>query len=273
MVDASGVRPHPCSPIRQISAEQGWALTRADQPEHVKSGGGSLLLVRHGHTVWTANDIFTGWIDVPLSDEGRDRARSCAEEIRRSYPRPDIMFTSELERAVQTAKLISYHLGPPEPKLARSWHLNERHYGAAQGRSRADVRAELGDEAYARMHRSWHGVAPVGPSHPADYPELDALRRGLASESLFDVFVRVSAFVRSRLASELHGGRNVLVVSHSNALRALVCLLEAIPPGCADTVEVPMTVPRAYPAAEVLTALSSAESARLIQPQPQEVNS
>jgi bisphosphoglycerate-dependent phosphoglycerate mutase len=123
------------------------------------------------------------------------------------------------------------------------------------------------------MHRSWHGVAPVGPSHPADYPELDAVRRGVASESLFDVFVRVSAFVRSRLASDLNAGRNVLVVSHSNALRALVCLLEAIPPGCVDTIEVPMTAPRAFRAAEVLTALSAAESARLIQPEHQEVNS
>jgi 2,3-bisphosphoglycerate-dependent phosphoglycerate mutase len=220
-----------------------------------RGASNALVLIRHARTVLTDGDVFTGWIDVPLSPAGQAEAARCAERIAEEGPHPEIIFTSTLSRSIETAEVIASRLGQPAPAVVSTWRLNERNYGSAQGRRRSEVQAQLGATAYARMHRSWEGAAAAGSGQPTGYDVLDPTPYAVTSESLSDVSARVRAVLQQRIIPELRAGRQVMIVSHSNTLRAVVALIEGVPPIDVDRIEVPIADPRAYPAAAVFAAI------------------
>ncbi|KPM54403.1 phosphoglyceromutase [Frankia sp. R43] len=188
---------------------------------------GILLLLRHGESTWNATDRFAGWVDVPLSARGRIEARRCGELLRETSVLPDVVHTSLLRRAIATADLALDAAERHWIPVQRSWRLNERHYGALQGRNREQVRAEYGADLLARWRRSLHGTPP--PISPGSVygQENDARYRELGvpvprAESIADVLDRLRPYWESEITTDLHAGRTVLVVAHGNVLRALI---------------------------------------------------
>jgi 2,3-bisphosphoglycerate-dependent phosphoglycerate mutase len=218
-----------------------------------QSGGAhTLLLLRHGQSAANSEDSFSGWLDVPLSDRGRREAARAGELMIERALLPDVVHTSVLTRAIHTADIALAAIGHPCLPTRRSWRLNERHYGALQGRSRVAVRADFGDESYSLWRRSYeHAPPPLPDSDPssarhdlryADVPAGDLP----ATEALADVYRRVVPYWRDAIASDLHAGRAVLVVAHSNSLRALCMHLDALTPREVETLNIPTGVPLHY---------------------------
>ncbi|HKN96238.1 MAG TPA: 2,3-bisphosphoglycerate-dependent phosphoglycerate mutase, partial [Pseudonocardiaceae bacterium] len=190
---------------------------------------GTLVLLRHGNSEWNEQGLFTGWLDVPLADSGREQARQAATLLAGHGLPPAVVHTSVLVRAVDTAAEVLRALGVSVP-VCRTWRLNERHYGALTGRVKRDVVREYGEAQFAEWRRAFKGTPPPlpdsSPHSPAGDPRYASLGARLPrSESLADVQARLLPYWHDVLQPEL-AGRTVLVVSHSNALRALVKHLE-----------------------------------------------
>lgn len=193
---------------------------------------GTLILLRHGNSEWNEQGVFTGWLDVPLADSGRAQARHAAVLLARHGLLPASVHTSVLVRAIDTAEEVLAALELSVP-VARSWRLNERHYGALTGRAKRDVIAEYGEAQFAEWRRSFKGTPPpLAGSSPT-------------TESLADVLARVLPYWREVIQPEA-ADRTVLVTSHSNALRALVKHLERIPDDAIDALNIPTGSPLVY---------------------------
>lgn len=194
---------------------------------------GRAVLVRHGESVANAAGLFTGVLDVPLSDRGRREAHRAAELIAATSIVFDLALCSELTRARQTAEVLAVDL-PLLPPVQHDWRLDERNYGALTNRTKADVLAEQGEAQFLAWRRSVH--VPPPPMGDALYDELAAtpLFRRLPpaalvrTESLADVMVRVGALWRERVDPLLRDGGAVLVVGHGNSLRALCAVVDGL---------------------------------------------
>jgi 2,3-bisphosphoglycerate-dependent phosphoglycerate mutase len=184
-----------------------------------------LVLARHGESAWNAADRFAGWIDVALTEAGRTEARNAGRWLREQRIVPTVAHTSLLRRARSTADLMLDESGASTVPVVRTDRLNERHYGALQGQRRTEAAARYGTEQLARWRR---GVD--------DRPPADAEGR---AESLADVRVRLRPYVDEQLLPALDAGHTVLVVSHGNALRMLVQLLEGLSDEAASALELP----------------------------------
>ena len=186
-----------------------------------------LVLLRHGESVANADDVFAGWLDVPLTERGR--AEACDAGRRLAGLRPDAVHTSVLGRAVETARLLIEGAGW-ELSPSAHWRLNERHYGALQGLVKNEARARFGAEEVQRWRRSVDGRPPLADdavlAAQRSDPRYAALPEaaGIAAESLADVAERMTPYWRDILAPELAARRCVVVVAHGNALRALMHL-------------------------------------------------
>jgi 2,3-bisphosphoglycerate-dependent phosphoglycerate mutase len=213
---------------------------------------GKLILVRHGQSLWNVENLFTGWHDVDLSDLGRVEAAQAGQELLREGLRPDLAFTSVLKRAIRTLWIILDTMDRMWLPVERSWHLNERHYGALQGLDKIETAARHG-EAQVKIWRRSYDVPP--PPLAADDPRqarFDPRYAGVdpawlpASESLKDTLSRVLPYWESRIVPQLREGKNVLVVAHGNSLRALVKMLDMMSE--ADIVEfnIPTGIPMLY---------------------------
>ncbi len=209
----------------------------------------TLVLLRHGESVWNSEGLFTGWVDVGLSERGLAEARRAGELLSESGLRPDVVHTSVLARAVQTANATLDVAGLSWLPVRRSWRLNERHYGALQGKNKAQTRAEFGDEQFMRWRRSYDVPPPPLPdsdpmSQAGDsrYALLtgDLLPR---TECLRDVVLRLLPYWDDAILPDLAAGRTVLVVAHGNSLRALVKHLD----GIADAEVVELNIPTGIP--------------------------
>jgi 2,3-bisphosphoglycerate-dependent phosphoglycerate mutase len=216
--------------------------------------GGTLFLLRHGQSAANAEDSFSGWLDVPLSDRGRREAVRAGELIAAQGPLPDVVHTSVLSRAVDTAELALQAMGRPGVPVRRSWRLNERHYGALQGRLRAEIRAEFGDELFASWRRSYEDAPPPSTADPAADAAAELSRRHWAdfppggpprTESLADVLRRLLPYWQ-HIHGDLEAGRVVLVVAHSNSLRALCMHLDGLDADEVARLDVPTGVPLRY---------------------------
>lgn len=194
---------------------------------------GSLLLVRHGESTANAAGLFTGILDVGLTELGFAEARAAANLVEAAHYRFDVVYISELIRTWQTAEIILTALNL-HPALWPDWRLNERNYGALTGRSKHDVLTDYGEATFLRWRRSVN-VAP--PPMPDD--QFEVLGRTLPfsalpaaalsrTESLADVIDRVRVFSMQRVVPELLLGTNVLVVGHGNSLRALCAELDQL---------------------------------------------
>ncbi len=213
---------------------------------------GTLILLRHGESEWNALGQFTGWVDVGLSDKGLAEAATGGELLRDAGLHPDIVHTSVLTRAIQTANIALDAAGLSWLPVRRSWRLNERHYGALQGKNKAQTREEYGDEQFMLWRRSYDVPPPPLTDHDmlpqrAD-PRYALLPDELSprSECLKDVVHRLMPYWHDAIIPDLAAGRTVLVAAHGNSLRALVKHLDGIGDGEIAGLNIPTGIPLVY---------------------------
>jgi len=228
-----------------------------------KSMPGKLILVRHGQSTWNVENLFTGWHDVDLSDQGRIEARSAGVEIKKAGLTPDIAFTSVLKRAIRTLWSVLDEMDLMWIPVERSWRLNERHYGALQGLDKAQT-VEKHGEAQVKIWRRSYDIPPPplasdDPRHPLnDRRYANIYPRVLpASESLKDTLARVLPFWNDRIVAELKAGKNVLVAAHGNSLRAMVKMLDNVSEADITELNIPTGVPLVYELDDSLKPLKS----------------
>lgn len=221
---------------------------------------GELVLLRHGESDWNAGSRFTGWVDVALTERGRSEATTAGELLEAAGILPDVVHTSVLRRAITTAQLALDSCDRHWVPAHRSWRLNERHYGTLQGQEKRAVREAVGDREYARWRRSYDAPPPpigddeaAGQESDPRYADVAALPR---SESLADVLVRLLPHWHNEIAPKLRAGKTVLVVAHSNSLRALIKHLDGISDEAIVEVNVPIGIPLHYHLDESLRPVS-----------------
>ncbi len=213
---------------------------------------GTLVLLRHGESVWNAEGLFTGWVDVGLSGKGLAEAEQAGQLLTESGLIPDVVHTSVLTRAIETANAT---LGVAELAwlpVRRSWRLNERHYGALQGKNKAQTRGEYGDEQFMAWRRSYDvpppPIADDDPLSQAGDPRYALLPADLLprTECLKDVVRRMLPYWHDAIVPDLAAGRTVLVVAHGNSMRALVKHLDGIGDAEIAGLNIPTGIPLEY---------------------------
>jgi 2,3-bisphosphoglycerate-dependent phosphoglycerate mutase len=205
-----------------------------------------LVLLRHGESAWNVVDVFTGWIDVGLSEHGEQQARRAGALLAARGYLPDVVHTSVQRRAIVSADLALAGCDRSWVPVRRNWRLNSNHYGALQGRAKAEVRAEAGEEQFMAWRRGFRVRPPLG--EPDDDPRYAALPPGARprGESLHDVTVRLLPYWCDAIVPDLCQLRCVLVVSHGNTLRALVKHLEGVSDDASSGLELPNATPVCY---------------------------
>jgi 2,3-bisphosphoglycerate-dependent phosphoglycerate mutase len=213
---------------------------------------GKLVLLRHGQSDWNLKNLFTGWTDVDLTEQGIREAREAGRTLAEAGLTFDIAFTSVLVRAIRTLWLVLDEMELMWIPVERHWRLNERHYGGLQGLDKAETAAKHGAEQVKIWRRSYDipppPLEPDDPRHPrhdARYAELPATAVP-ATESLKTTLARVQPYFEDRVVAELRNGRNVLVAAHGNSLRAMVKMLENISDDEIVGLNIPTGVPRLY---------------------------
>jgi 2,3-bisphosphoglycerate-dependent phosphoglycerate mutase len=210
------------------------------------------MLVRHGQSIWNLENLFTGWIDIDLSPQGCEEARSAGRELGKAGFVPDLVYTSVLKRAIRTQWLMLEELDMLWLPVERTWRLNERHYGALQGLNKAQT-AERHGEAQVKIWRRSYDIPPPplqrdDPRHPRfdrRYAEVPAAELP-STESLKDTLARVLPFWEDRIAPAIAQNRQVLVVAHGNSLRALVKQLDGLSEQAVVELNIPTGVPLQY---------------------------
>lgn len=224
----------------------------------------TLILLRHGNSTWNQQNLFTGWVDVRLSDQGRAEALRAGELLAESGLLPDILHTSRLTRAIQTADIALEEADRLWIDVKRSWRLNERHYGALQGLDKAETLAKYGPEQFQTWRRSFDVPPPLlddssewSQAGDARYADLgDDLPR---TESLKDVIARMLPYWESDIAADLRTGKTVLVTAHGNSLRALVKHLDGISDADIAELNIPTGIPLVYRLDEDLKPIGAGE--------------
>ena len=168
-----------------------------------------LVLIRHGQSQWNLENRFTGWVDVPLTEQGREEAHRAGRRLRETGITFAFAYTSELVRAQETLSIVLQEIGATELPVERDQALNERHYGELQGLDKAETAKKFGDEQVHIWRRSYD-IAPPG------------------GESLKDTAARTLPYFAARVAPQLQAGHNVIVAAHGNSLRSIVMDLERL---------------------------------------------
>ena len=211
----------------------------------------TLILLRHGQSEWNEKNLFTGWVDVTLTEKGRAEARRGGAMLKDSGYKPDVLHTSLLSRAILTANLALEEADRMWIPVDRSWRLNERHYGALQGKDKTQTLAEYGEEQFMLWRRSYDIAPPVlsdddefSQAHDERYAELgDVMPR---TECLKDVLDRMLPYWEGAIKPDLEMGKTVLVTAHGNSLRALVKHLDGISDEDIAGVNIPTGIPLVY---------------------------
>ncbi|WP_433290028.1 phosphoglyceromutase [Pseudonocardia sp. CA-142604] len=210
---------------------------------------GTLVLLRHGQSVWNAENLFTGWVDVPLSETGEQEARRGGELLREADLLPDVVHTSVLRRAISTANLALDACDRHWIPVRRDWRLNERHYGALQGKNKKQTLDEFGEEQFMEWRRSYDVPPPpieLGSEFSQDgdprYHDIEVPR----TECLADVVERFLPYWESAVVPDLRAGKVVLLAAHGNSLRALVKHLDGISDSDIVGLNIPTGIPLRY---------------------------
>ncbi len=221
---------------------------------------GKLVMCRHGQSDWNLKNLFTGWTDVDLTEQGIAEARDAGRLLAELPYEFDVAYTSVLKRAIRTLWLALDEMDRMWMPVHRDWRLNERHYGALQGLNKAETAAKYGDEQVHIWRRSYDVPPPEleldderHPSHDLRYQGVDDLP---ATESLKITLDRVRPCWEESIAPDLKAGKNVLIAAHGNSLRALVKMLDGMSDDEITGFNIPTGVPIAYDLNDDLTPKS-----------------
>ncbi|WP_116949638.1 phosphoglyceromutase [Jiangella endophytica] len=222
-----------------------------------------LVLLRHGESEWNAKNLFTGWVDVDLTAKGESEARRGGELLKARGVLPDVLHTSVLRRAIRTANITLDVADRHWIPVRRHWRLNERHYGALQGKDKKQTLAEFGEEQFMLWRRSYD--TPPPPIDPGDEfaqtgdPRYADLPPELlpATECLKDVLERFLPYWYDAIVPDLRLGRTVAVVAHGNSLRALVKHLDGVSDDAIAGLNIPTGVPLLYELDESLRPVTA----------------
>jgi 2,3-bisphosphoglycerate-dependent phosphoglycerate mutase len=212
----------------------------------------TLVLLRHGESEWNAKGLFTGWVDVGLSEAGKQEAVNAGRLLAASETRLDTVHTSVLTRAIQTAHLALEEADLLWLPVRRSWRLNERHYGALQGKDKAATRKEFGDEQFMLWRRSYDvpppPIADDDPLSQTGDPRYAGMPPELRprTECLEDVVARMLPYWYDAVVPDLNDNQNVVIVAHGNSLRALVKHLDGISDAAIAELNIPTGIPLLY---------------------------
>ena len=210
-----------------------------------------LILLRHGQSEWNKKNLFTGWVDVRLTEQGRGEAARAGELLAEAGVLPDVVHTSVLSRAIQTANLALEAADRMWIPVERSWRLNERHYGALQGLDKAETLQKYGEAQFMEWRRSYDTPPPAlddasewSQANDARYANIDGERP--QTECLQDVVTRLIPYWKGNVLPELRAGKTVLITAHGNSLRALVKHLEQISDSDIASLNIPTGMPLVY---------------------------
>lgn len=211
----------------------------------------TLILLRHGNSTWNQENRFTGWVDVDLSDQGRQEAKRAGELLAQSGLKPDLLYTSKLKRAINTANIALAEAERSWIDVKRDWRLNERHYGDLQGKDKAETLAQYGPEQFQIWRRSFD-VPPPPISDESEYSQANDERYAELganipkTECLKDVLIRMMPLWENEISKDLIAGKTVLVTAHGNSLRALVKHLDGISDSDIAELNIPTGIPLVY---------------------------
>ena len=208
-----------------------------------------LVLLRHGESTWNAQNLFTGWVDVPLSEKGVAEATRGGELLKDAGILPDILHTSLQRRAIMTANLALDAADLHWIPVKRSWRLNERHYGALQGMNKKEIREKFGEEQFMQWRRSYD--VPPPPIEPGSEFSQDQDPRYAGepiplTECLKDVLARALPYWDAEVVPDLKAGKTVLIAAHGNSLRAIVKHLDGISDEEISGLNIPTGIPLYY---------------------------
>ena len=210
-----------------------------------------LILLRHGESIWNAKNLFTGWVDVELSEKGLQEAARGGQLLKEANLLPDVLHTSLLKRAIDTADIALKNCGRTGIATKRSWRLNERHYGALQGKDKTATLKEYGEEQFKLWRRSFDVPPPAiadddqySQKNEPKYADLGELLP--KAECLKDVVVRVVPYLTGEITADLKSGKTVLITAHGNSIRAIVKYLDAISDTDIAGVNIPTGIPLLY---------------------------
>ncbi|MEZ5235358.1 MAG: phosphoglyceromutase [Acidimicrobiia bacterium] len=223
----------------------------------------SLILMRHGQSTWNLENLFTGWVDVDLTEQGRAEARAGGAALRDAGLAPDVVHTSLQLRAIRTANLALEELGRLWIPVRRHWRLNERHYGGLTGLDKAETAAKYGEDQVKVWRRSYDIPPPPMDADSRYHPSLDPRYAELPpdlipdTECLKDVVGRMLPYWYDAIVPDLRAGRTVLVAAHGNSLRALVKHLDDISEAEIPELNLPTGVPLRYELGDDLRPLEA----------------
>ncbi|MDO5672875.1 MAG: phosphoglyceromutase [Actinomycetaceae bacterium] len=209
----------------------------------------TLILLRHGESEWNAKNLFTGWVDVPLSEKGVKEATRGGELLKAAGILPDILHTSMLRRAIMTANLALDAADRHWIPVHRSWRLNERHYGALQGLNKKETRDKYGEDKFMQWRRSYDTPPPeiaLGSEYSQDADPRYAGEPIPRTECLKDVLVRALPYWDSAVVPDLKSGKTVMVAAHGNSLRAIVKHLDDMSDDSIAGLNIPTGIPLVY---------------------------
>jgi 2,3-bisphosphoglycerate-dependent phosphoglycerate mutase len=219
---------------------------------------GTLVLLRHGQSTWNAENLFTGWVDVPLSELGEQEALRGGELLAESGLLPDVLHTSVLRRAISTANIALDVADRHWIPVRRDWRLNERHYGALQGKNKKQTLDEFGEEQFMLWRRSYDTPPPPIERGSEFSQDADPRYAGVdapLTECLKDVLERVLPYWDAAIVPDLRAGRTVLLAAHGNSLRALVKHLDGISDADIAGLNIPTGIPLRYDLSDDLQPL------------------
>ena len=210
-----------------------------------------LILLRHGESEWNAKNLFTGWVDVRLSQKGEAEAKRGGELLKERGLLPDVVHTSLLRRAIATSQIALDAADRQWIPVHRSWRLNERHYGALQGKDKAQTLAQYGEEQFQLWRRSFDVPPPAIEDNDefsqAGDPRYADLGNAMPkTECLKDVVDRLIPYLVGEIKADLDAGKTTLVVAHGNSIRAIVKHIDHISDADIAGVNIPTGIPLFY---------------------------